>query len=172
MHRVSARDVHIRRETPADVAAIRVVTEAAFRDAPHSDQREAAIVDALRRAGALSISLVADHGGKLIGHAAASPVTIDGRAGDWFGMGPVSVQPDWQRCGIGSLLVQALLKALREQGAGGCVVLGDPDYYRRFGFRVDATLKLPDVPPEYFQSLRLSGSSPAGIVAYHAGFHV
>ncbi len=168
---MTAAAIRIRNETTADRAVIHAVTEAAFRDEPHSDQREAAIVDALRDAGALSISLVAEHDGEVIAHVAASPVTIDGHAGDWFGLGPVSVLPAWQRRGIGGRLVQALLETLRARGAGGCVVLGDPAYYGRFGFRASPDLQLPDIPPEYFQSLPLSGTSPSGTVAYHPGFY-
>ena len=169
---MTASTIRIRNETAADRAVIHAVTEAAFRHEPHSDQREATIVDALRDAGALSISLVAEHDNEVIGHVAASPVTIDGRVGDWFGLGPVSVLPAWQRRGIGRRLVEALLEALRARGAGGCVVLGDPAYYGRFGFLTTPDLQLPDVPPEYFQSLHLSGSLPSGTVTYHAGFYV
>lgn len=169
---MTASAIRIRHETAADIAAIHAVTEAAFHDEPHSDQREAAIVDALRDAGALSVSLVAEHDGEVIAHVAASPVTIAGHAGDWFGLGPVSVLPAWQRRGIGGRLVQALLEALRALEAGGCVVLGDPAFYGRFGFRVTPDLQLPDIPPEYFQSLLLSGTPPSGTVAYHPGFDV
>ncbi len=168
---MNAATPRIRPETAADAPVIHAVTTAAFRDTPRSDQREAAIVDALRRAGALSVSLVAECDGEVAGHVAASPVTIDGRDGDWFGLGPISVLPAWQRRGIGGLLVQASLRQLRALGAGGCVVLGDPAYYGRFGFRATPDLRLPGVPPGYFQRLHLSGSPATGTVAYHAGFH-
>lgn len=104
------------------------MTEAAFRDAPHSDQIEAAIVDALRAAEALTISLVAtDADDAIVSHVAFSPVTIDGEDQDWYGLGPVSVMPACQGHGIGSDLVNDGIARLRTLGARGCVVLGIED---------------------------------------------
>jgi putative acetyltransferase len=108
------------------------------------------IVTALRKAGLLAISLVADAEGTVIGHVAVSPVSISNGASGWFGLGPISVLPEDQRRGVGSRLVHEALRILREQGAAGCVVLGEPEYYSGFGFRADPTLILPGVPPEYF----------------------
>jgi predicted N-acetyltransferase YhbS len=163
--------VEIRSETPEDVDAIRAVTIAAFRDVPHSSQTEAAIVDALRAAGALTISLVAVDEGEVVGHVAFSPVTIgSGAAGRWLGLGPVSVRPDRQRLGIGAALIQAGLARLREIGAEGCVVLGDPTYYGRFGFESDGRLRYPDVPTEYLQRIVFAGAGVEGEVEYHPGF--
>lgn len=161
----------IRPESPSDVAAIHALTAAAFMDAPHADHTEPFIVDALRKAGALTISLVAEVAGAAIaGHVAVSPVSIsDGSAG-WYGLGPISVRPDLQRRGIGTLLMRAALSRLRESGAAGCVVLGDPAYYARFGFRPVPGLVLPDVPPEYFQAIAFGPSFPGGVVRYHDAF--
>jgi putative acetyltransferase len=126
--------VKLRPEQPGDESAISAVTEAAFTGHPHSDGSEVGIVERLRGAGALTISLVAEDAGQIVGHAAFSPVTIaDGTTG-WFGLGPVSVQPGRQREGIGSALIRAGLEQLRQAGAAGCVVLGDPAYYGRFGY--------------------------------------
>lgn len=162
----------VRSETPSDVAAIHAVTVAAFLHAPHTDHTEQFIVDALRKAGALTISLVAEDGGVVVGHVAVSPVSIsDGSAG-WFGLGPISVSPELQGRGIGSLLMQGALRLLRERGAAGCVLLGDSAYYSRFGFRPEPGLVLPDVPPEYFQTLPFGQSLPRGVVTYHAAFSV
>lgn len=160
----------IRPETPDDADAIRELTSAAFADAPHSSGTEAAIVDALRAAGALTLSLVAEDAGSVIGHAAFSPVTTSSGAAGWFGLGPVSVRPDRQRAGIGQALVHAGLAMLRDGDAAGCVVLGDPAYYGRFGFASDPALRYGDVPPEYFQRMVFHGPPPAGTVAYHPGF--
>ena len=101
---------------------------------------------------------------------AVSPVRIDGRAGDWYGLGPISVRPDCQGRGIGSLLMAQALDALRLLRAGGCVLLGDPAYYARFGFRAEPGLTLPGVPPEYFMALALAGTVPNGSVAYSEAF--
>lgn len=160
----------IRFERADDAIAIRTVTRAAFDGVPHSSQTEAAIVDALRAAGALTLSLVAEEGGDIVGHAAFSPITIDGAFQRWYGLGPVSVRPDRHKRGIGRALIDKGLAELRRLKAQGCVVLGDPAYYGRFGFRNDPGLRLPDVPPVYFQCLSFGGETPRGDVAYHPGF--
>ncbi|WP_428156165.1 GNAT family N-acetyltransferase [Brevundimonas sp.] len=160
----------IRPETPADVAFIRSLTDAAFVGVEHSSQTEGAIVDALRRAGALSLSLVAEQDGAIIGHVGFSPVRIDSEDIGWFGLGPVSVSPGLQRGGVGSALIKAGLDLLESQGAKGCVVLGDPQYYGRFGFSSDHGLRYGDVPAEYFQSRVMSGEPVGGEVTYHEGF--
>ena len=163
-------DFGIRYERPADAQIIRHVTEAAFAVAEHSDGTEGAIVDALRAADALTVSLVATIGGEVVGHVAFSPVTIEGRDVGWFGLGPVSVRPDLHGRGIGTALIREGLERLSAAGARGCVVLGDPAYYRRFGFEQDAGIRFEGVPAEYFMRLSLDGSLASGSVAYHAGF--
>ena len=160
----------IRHEMADDVPAIRAVTAAAFKGMLYSSGTEATIVDALRDAGVLTLSLVAEKQGRIVGHVAFSPVTINGEAGRWFGLGPVSVEPAEQRHGIGQALIREGLERLRATGAEGCVLLGDPAYYRRFGFVSDPKLRYGDVPPEYFQRLSFTGIEPEGEVAYHAGF--
>ncbi|MEH3119249.1 MAG: N-acetyltransferase [Methylorubrum populi] len=162
--------MNIRPERPDDIADVQAVTAAAFKDAPYSEQTEPAIITALREADALSLSLVADDDGEVIGHVAFSPVTIDGKSGKWFGLGPVSVEPNRQRRGIGKALICAGLDQLRSFGADGCVVLGDPDYYGRFGFVSGSDLTYEGVPAPYFQSLVFGGEKPNGLVAYHPGF--
>jgi putative acetyltransferase len=137
---------------------------------PHSSQTEAAIVDALRGTGALAISLVAVQDTAIVGHAALSPVRIDDVDGGWYGLGPVSVAPSEQRKGIGKALIGEGLGRLRHMGARGCVVLGDPAYYGRFGFANDPALRYGDVPPPYLQRLVFAGAPPNGVVAFHAGF--
>ena len=136
----------------------------------HSDQTEADIVEALRSDGALTVSLVAIQDDEIIGHVAFSPVVIVAAAGDWYGLGPVSVRPDRQGRGVGQALVRAGLERLGSLGAAGCVVLGDPDYYRRFGFESDPALYYGEAPASYFQRLILRGPAPRGEVLYHSGF--
>ena len=162
--------IEIRDETAADVAAIEAVTIAAFLHAPHTSHTEQFIVDALRKAGQLTVSLVANVDGAVVGHVAISPVSISDGAAGWYGVGPISVAPEYQRRGIGSRLMREALRVLREHGASGCVLLGEPGYYSRFGFRVDPNLRLPDVPPEYFQAISFGASHAQGIVSYHAAF--
>lgn len=164
----------IRPEQPGDTAAIRALTTEAFATAPHSSGTEAAIVDGLRAAGALTLSLVAvaEEAGPnaILGYVAFSPVTIDGADSGWFGLGPVSVRTGRQRGGIGSALIREGLRRLRERGADGCVLLGDPAYYGRFGFANDPALVLEGVPPEYFMRFGFGAELPAGTVRYHAAF--
>ena len=162
--------MRIRSELPSDTAAIEAVTVAAFKNMAHTEHTEQFIVRALRNAGALTMSLVAEDGDSVIGHVAVSPVTISNGAVGWYGIGPVSVAPERQGAGIGTQLMRAALNALRSSGASGCVVLGEPGYYSRFGFLADPGLVLPGVPPEYFQAISFSGSLPAGSVSYHDAF--
>ena len=162
--------IRIREETAADLAAIEVVTVSAFLNAPHTRHTEQHIVTALRRAGKLTISLVAEADSIVAGHIAISAVFISNGAASWFGLGPVSVRPENQRRGVGARLVGEALQLLRARGAAGCVVLGEPEYYRRFGFEADPSLVLRGVPSEYFQALAFSPPRPKGIVTYHEAF--
>jgi len=164
--------IKIRPETPADIQAIHQVTEAAFLNAEHTDHTEQFIVKALRDAGVLTVSLVAEEDGQIIGHVAVSPVNISDGAEAWYGLGPISVAPDQQGKGIGSALMNEAINALKELNANGCVLLGEPAYYGRFGFKAIEGLILPDVPAEYFQALLLNGEYPQGKVSYHQGFYV
>lgn len=161
----------LRREVPGDSPAIHELTRLAFVDVPHSSHTEHFIVDQLRVAGALALSLVAEVHGKLVGHVAVSPVTISDGSPGWYGLGPISVSPAYQRQGIGTLLMNGAISALRAGKAAGCVLLGDPAYYRRFGFRSCPQLALPGVPPAYFQELNLGDVRPTGTVSYHTAFH-
>lgn len=162
----------IRNEQSQDIEAISRLTEAAFRNEEYSSHTEHFIVNALRRTGQLSISLVAAEHDEILGHVAISPVSISSGVTGWYGLGPISVRPDRQGKGkgIGSALMKAALQQLRQQGAAGCVVLGDPAYYGRFGFKAHPGLELPDVPPEYFQALSFTGELPVGVVKYAAAF--
>ncbi|MFW5867215.1 MAG: GNAT family N-acetyltransferase [Armatimonadota bacterium] len=160
----------IRNETPADIDAITDVTVAAFTDHPVSSQTEHFIVHALREAGALTLSLVAEMDGRVVGHIAYSPVEISDGATDWHGMGPVSVRPELQRQGIGTALINESLSMLKEMGGQGCALVGDPNYYQRFGFRNIPQLVHEGVPPEVFLVLPFSEEIPRGSVTFHEAF--
>jgi putative acetyltransferase len=167
--------VEIRAERPADAAAISLVTVAAFHDVPQGGQAEARIIEGLRKAGALTVSLVAAEAGDIIGHVAFSPVTIamaQGATaqGAWYGLGPVAVRPDRQGQGVGRVLIEAGIRRLRALQAAGCVVLGDPRYYCHFGFESDSALTYGGTPSPYFQRLMLGGPPARGEVAYHSAF--
>ena len=128
------------------------------------------IVDKLRAANALTLSLVAEDQGQLIGHIAFSPISVDGKNGEWYGLGPVAALPEKQGQGIGSALIRKGIELMKEQNAEGIVLLGDPGYYSRFGFRNHPELIFPGVPAEYFMALPLKDMIPAGEVAYHPDF--
>jgi putative acetyltransferase len=161
--------IEIREEIPADIEAIRAVTKAAFADVPYSSQTEAGIIDGLRAAGAIRQSLVAVDDGDVVGNVVFSDVAIDGRDG-WVGLGPVAVKPGLQRGGIGSTLIGSGLERMRAEGAAGCVLVGDPGYYGRFGFKAVPGLGYPGVPDEYVLALPFAGASPKGTIVFHPAF--
>jgi len=163
--------VLIRSETSADVSAIAEITVAAFKTLAISNHTEQFIIAALRAAKALTVSLVAETDGRLVGHIAFSPVTISDGSPNWYGLGPVSVLPECQRRGIGSALIQEGISRLKELGARGCCLVGHPEYYRRFGFQNIQGLGHEGVPEEVFFALSLDGHIPQGIAEFHVGFN-
>jgi putative acetyltransferase len=165
----AVKRVVVRAEVPSDVEAIFEVTRAAFEGHPYSEGAEQYIVDALRSAGGLTLSLVATLDGRVVGHVAFSPVTLSDGSEGWFGVGPVSVVPELQRRGIGSALMSEGLARLRALGAAGCVLVGDPAYYVRFGFRARPELDF-DYPPEVCLTLPFADFVPHARVAFHAAF--
>jgi putative acetyltransferase len=162
----------IRPETPQDINAIEQVTAAAFDGRPYSNGTEPLIIDQLREAGGLSLSLVAEVDGKVVGHVAFSIVTINGTHQGWYGLGPVSVLPELQKQGIGSELITEGLSLIREKGAKGCVLEGSPAYYQRFGFKTHPNLMYEGgSSAEYFMALPFYDDVPAGKVEYHVAFY-
>jgi putative acetyltransferase len=161
----------IRAERPDYAAAIYAVHATSF-----PTNLEARLVDALRAAGRLTASLVADESGVVVGHVAFSPVTTEAGA-TGVGLGPVAVLPSHRRRGIAAEIIRSGLEACRAAGFGWAVVLGEPGYYARFGFRPAAEFGLSD---EYggraaFQVQELTpGTMPvgAGLVRYAPEFGV
>ncbi len=162
--------VTLRNETDADANAITDVTVAAFKTLEISNHTEQFIITALRAANALTVSLVAEVDGRLIGHIAFSPVTISDGTPNWYGLGPVSVLPEYQQQGIGKALIQEGLSRLKEINAQGCCLVGHPEYYRKFGFKNTPELGLEGVPQEFFFALSLNGHTPHGTVTFHNAF--
>ena len=160
----------IRSETDADVSAIAEVTAAAFDTLAISKHTEQFIIAALRAAGALTVSLVADVDGRVIGHIAFSPVSMSDGTRNWYGLGPVSVLPAYQRQGVGKALIQEGLSRLKEMNAQGCCLVGHPDYYRKFGFANVSGLVHEGVPQEFFFALSFDRHTPQGTVDFHEGF--
>jgi putative acetyltransferase len=164
-------EIIIRNETDADVSAITEVTVAAFKTLEISNHTEQFIIEALRVAKALTVSLVADVDGRVIGHIAFSPLTISDGTRNWYGLGPVSVLPSYQGQGIGKALIREGLSRLKDMNAQGCCLVGHPDYYRKFGFKNTAGLTHEGVPQEVFFALSFDGHTPQGTVAFHDGFN-
>ena len=160
----------IRNERSTDIAAITEVTIAAFKNHPISNQTEQFIIHALRAARALTVSLVAEIDGQVVGHIAFSPISISDGSTDWYGLGPVSVLPDYQRQGIGKALINEGLFMLKEIGGQGCALVGPPDYYKRIGFKNYPELVHEGIPQEVFLVLSFSDKMPNGTVVFHEGF--
>ncbi len=160
----------IRPELPGDAGAIADVVTRAFAVARHASGTEAQIVDRLRSREKLTISLVAVIGERIVGYAAVSPVTVSDGSIGWYGLGPVAVSPERHRRGVGTRLIEETLAQLTEISASGCVVLGDPAFYGRFGFRANGQLVYPGVPGEYFQAIAWKGPLPRGTVSYDTAF--
>ena len=163
--------MHIRDERADDAQAIYDITKSAFATMPYSAGDEQDLINILRADGALAVSLVAEDDGAIIGHIAFSRVRIDDQPGNWFDLGPVSVRPDRQSLGIGSALVREGLSRIASMGAEGCVLLGYPAYYARFGFAHDPGLTFNGAVNPNFQQLTLKGETPCGEVTYHPAFY-
>ncbi len=160
----------IRKETASDIEAITQVTISAFNTLPISNHTEQFIIKALRAASALTLSLVAEIEGRVVGHIAFSPVTMSDGTKDWYGLGPVSVLPGYHKQGIGKSLINEGLSLLKQLGGQGCALVGDPNYYKRFGFKNFPELVLEGVPQEVFLALPFYEKIPQGIVVFHEGF--
>ncbi|MFM8874859.1 MAG: GNAT family N-acetyltransferase [Anaerolineae bacterium] len=163
----------IRSEKASDIEAITQVTYAAFLGKFSDHPTEHLIVNALREADMLTLSLVAEIDGNVVGHVAFSPVTINETFMDWYGLGPISVAPAFQKQGIGSKMIVDGLAKLRDLGAKGCVLEGSPAYYSRFGFKPKAGLTYHAAPAlEFFMALPFYDDIPTGQVEFHKAFYV
>ncbi len=163
-------DFIIRNETESDIKAISEITKAAFDTLPISNHTEQFIIDALRDAKVLSLSLVAVGGNRVVGHISFSPVTISDGSPGWYGLGPISVLPELHKQGIGKSLMQEGLARLRSMGAKGCILVGDPGFYERFGFRSPTDLVIEGVPQQFVLALPLDEKKASGNVVFHEAF--
>jgi len=160
----------IRNEIDADVDAITEVTVAAFKTLESSNHTEQFIVEAQRANNALTVSLIAEVDGHVVGHVAFSPVTISDGTQNWCGLGPVSVLPEHQRKGIRKSLILEGISRLKGLNAKGCCLVGHPDYYRKLGFKNVSGLVHEGVPQEVFLAMSFDGQIPQGTVNFHDGF--
>jgi putative acetyltransferase len=162
--------LNIRPERPGDEDIIHELTQTAFAAMPYSSGTEGAIIRGLRKSGDLTLSLVAEDDGAIVAHVAFSPVTIDGIHGGWFGLGPISVQPERQRQGIGKALISEGLERLKQRGAAGCALIGNPDVYRGSGFESDGLLSYEGVDSRYVQRILFHGPVPRGRLRFAPAF--
>lgn len=174
-------DVTIRAEELRDTEAIRAITIAAFRGKPYAGGNEQDVVDALRAAGALTLSNVAILEERVVGHIAFSPAQAgDGEARDgvapdnktgWYALGPVSVLPEFQGKGIGSALINQGCEALVRMNAKGCILTGNPAYYQRFGFALAPHCCPDGEPADYFMMKCFGKDAPAARFRFHSAFY-
>ncbi|MGL4490034.1 MAG: GNAT family N-acetyltransferase, partial [Rhizobiaceae bacterium] len=143
----------IRLERPDDVLAIHDLTKRAFAPMPFAAGDEQDLIDVLRAIGDLTLSLVAEIEGKIVGHIAFSPASASDGSEGWFALGPIAVEPKLQRRGIGKSMIAKGLAHLIAMNASGCILVGNPDYYQRFGFRPFPHLAPDNEPAEYFMIL-------------------
>ncbi|MDH5736684.1 MAG: N-acetyltransferase [Gammaproteobacteria bacterium] len=164
-------DIEIREEEKKDIPDIRKVTALAFKDKPYADGDEQDVIDRLRDAKALSLSLVAIENGNVVGQITFSPTKNSDGSIPWFGLGPVSVLPSHQGLGIGAYLINTGLKRIRDFGALGCILTGNPDYYKKFGFVLSPDNAPKEEPIEYFMINLFNEVKTDGIFSFHEAFY-
>ena len=164
-------DVVVRAERASDHSIIRELTNEAFKRVSYGDGNEGDIIDALRDAGDLALSLVAEEDGELVGQVTLSPATIGAPEPGWFGLGPIAVRIDRQRRGIGGRLMREALGQLKSMNAAGCVLVGDPGYYGRFGFFSDGLITYLSIEAPYVQRIVLKGPDRTGSVTFAPALH-
>jgi putative acetyltransferase len=164
---------YIRPEQPEDIQAISVINCEAF-----GGPSEAHLVDELRADGALTVSLVALENNEIVGHISFSPMTIKSNSStiQAIGLAPLAVKPSHQKHGIGSALIKEGIEAVRRAGESILIVLGNPDYYGRFGFKAASThgvsWEREDCGPAFqIMELKPGALKPVkGIATYHPAF--
>jgi putative acetyltransferase len=153
----------IREEQRGDIAAVREVNDRAF-----GQTQEGEIIEQLRAGCKELVSLVATEGEKIVGHILFSPAIIesDGEEVNGMGLAPMAVLPEYQRKGIGSMLVQKGIEKIKQMGYPFIIVLGHAEYYRRFGFEQASIYGIKsqwDVPDEAFMVMILDGATMSGV---------
>ncbi|GAB5487337.1 MAG: N-acetyltransferase [Parasphingorhabdus sp.] len=171
MHETPATSVDVVPEQAGDEKAISDLTERAFTPMPFSEGDEQGLINVLRDHDALTISLVAKQDDKIVGHIAFSPAFPDDGSDGWYTLGPVSVEPELQKMGVGSQMIRKGLNMLQDRNANGCILIGNPEYYRRFGFEA-APESCPDgEPAEYYQMIWFGDEKPQQVIGFHKLFH-
>ena len=163
-------DCTIRPERPGDESGIRDLTARAFAGHPYSDGDEADVIDRLRADGDLVLSLVAVKGATIIGQATYSAAVLSNDETGWMVLGPIAVEPSCQGNSVGRRLIEAGEKAMRELGAKGITVLGDPQIYGRFGFVRHTAMRQDDELGTFLQVKTFGTAIPAATIRYARAF--
>ena len=152
--------IEIREERSDDVAAVREVNRRAF-----GQDRESNIVDALRTNGGALLSLVAAVNGQVAGHFMYSPLAVAKNV-HGVALGPMAVVPEYQRQGIGTKLIDAGNRKIKDAGYPFIIVVGHAEYYPRFGFRPATEYGIKcewEVPDDVFMLLILDPAKMQGV---------
>ena len=160
----------IRPEQTGDEAAVRTMVQRAFAGQPYSQGEEHEVVDRLRADGDLLLSLVALAGETIVGQISFSPALLENGEDGWVVLGPLAVDPACQRQGVGRALIAAGEAAMRLRGARGMTVLGDPQFYARFGFAQNTGMWLAGDLGWAFQVKSLGAAIPACAQRYVRAF--
>lgn len=169
----------IRAEKTTDIEPINQLILLAFANHPHQDPNlgvtEHLIVQNLRQSAALTISLVAEYQAQIIAHVAFSPIQVNHQKSNYHVMAPVSVLPEFQNCGVGTQLIKNGLIKLQQFNSDGCVVLGDPEYYQRFGFHHNHKFSAKGAPKPYFMAQSFTDHhhlNNAAEITFHEAFTI
>lgn len=163
--------ISIRKERPEDFASIHDITMRAFAPMAYSQGNEQDMIRALRASGGLTLSLVAAQDSKIVGHVAFTTAFAKDGSEGWYALGPISVEPALQRDGVGKSLIENGLAQLRALEAAGCILVGDPAYYGRFGFRPFPQFTPENEPAEYFMILPMRVAEPSAPMRFHPAFY-
>ncbi len=167
--------MQITKELPNDIERISQIHYAAFKGhpmhKPGAEPVEHLIVERLRASNALSLSLLVEVNQEAVGHIAFSPATVGECALGWYLLGPIGVMPEHQGKGVGSALMHEALLQMRNMDALGIVLVGDPEFYKRFGFKNMPNLSWKGVPDQFVQALSFTEVHPEGEIIAHDAFN-
>ncbi len=168
--------MQVKAERPNDVERITHIQYTAFKGHPQhasgAEPLEHVIVERLRASGQLSLSLLAESGGDAVGHIAFSPAMVGEADSGWYLLGPVGVVPSHQGKGVGSALIREGLQQIQDKGAEGVVLVGDPELYKRFGFKAIHGLTYGGVPDQFVLGLSFTANVSKGEIVVHSAFDV
>lgn len=163
-------DWRVRPEAPGDEAAIRDLMRRAFAGLPYSDGDEADVIDRLRADGDLVLSLVAESEQAILGQVTYSAAILSNGEAGWMVLGPIAVEPERQGEGIGRALIEAGEAAMRNVGAKGITVLGDPQIYGRFGFVAETGIRIDGNLGSFLQVRSFGAAIPHATISYAPAF--